>query len=414
MTYYCIDCDKLFYAGRKARDQHCQATGHASPAFECDSCSDCFEDEYDRRQHMNLEQHWRLNAPTCQLCGDKAVTQAEIREHEIESHFHCADCNRQFMNANNLRMHLNSKLHRVSAVKCPFCRATCNTATGLSHHLERGSCPRVPMDRSKLYRYIKNRDHRSIITNKELAWHGEKTYAINPTAAWNPWSKAFECYLCHKLHTTLFGLKKHLESPRHQQTLSCAYYSPHSRYQGSSGSRVPNQSNAREHGQNHSSVPGHQSGATCPFCPAQFNAASGVIHHLEQGACPNAPLNRDPHPQQVRRQDPPGSMGNRLIIWKETVTYQATALAFNARYGRYQCSRCGDTFRQLSSLNQHLASPRHQQDIYHCPNRGCHRVSTTLAGMINHLESGSCGFLRFDAFQYGIRGSFSSGVWIAF
>ncbi|KNB07529.1 hypothetical protein FOXG_08658 [Fusarium oxysporum f. sp. lycopersici 4287] len=28
----------------------------------------------------------------------------EIREHEIERHFHCADCNRQFMNTNNLRM----------------------------------------------------------------------------------------------------------------------------------------------------------------------------------------------------------------------------------------------------------------------------------------------------------------------
>ncbi|KAF5677847.1 hypothetical protein FDENT_9144 [Fusarium denticulatum] len=161
-------------------------------------------------------------------------------------------------------------------------------------------------------------------------------------------------------------------------------------------------------------MPGNQRGVTCPFCPAQFNAASGVIHHLEQGACPNAPLNRDPLHQQARHQDHHGPISNRLIVWKETVTYQATALAFNIRYGRYQCSLCGDTFRQLSSLNQYLASPRHQQEIYHCPNRGCHRVFTTLAGVVNHLESESCGFLRFDAFQYGIRGSFSSGVWIAF
>ncbi|KAJ0149749.1 hypothetical protein HZ326_7729 [Fusarium oxysporum f. sp. albedinis] len=125
----------------------------------------------------------------------------EIREHEIERHFHCADCNRQCMNANNLRMHLNPKLHRVSAVKCPYCRVTCNTATGLSHHLERGSYPRIPMDRNKLYYYIKNRDHRNLITNKGIAWY------------------AFECYLCHKLHMTLTALKKHLESPRHQQSL---------------------------------------------------------------------------------------------------------------------------------------------------------------------------------------------------
>ncbi|EWG45080.1 hypothetical protein FVEG_06014 [Fusarium verticillioides 7600] len=267
------------------------------------------------------------------------------------------------------------------------------------------------MDRRKLYRYIKNRDRRSIITNRELAWHGEKTYVINPTAAWNPWSKALECYLCHKLHTTLFGLKKHLESPRHQQSLyhcvkrSCgkefktlAALINHLESESCRIMRFQQQSNAIQQGQNHSSVPGYQRDFTCPFFPAQLNAASGVIHHLEQAACPNAPLNRDPHPQQVRHQDPPGSMSNRLIIWKETVTYQATALAFNARYGRYQCSLCGDTFRQLSSLNQHLASPRHQQDLYHCPNRGCHRVSTTLAGVINHLERGSRGFLRFDAF----------------
>ncbi|KLP03606.1 uncharacterized protein FFB20_15136 [Fusarium fujikuroi] len=393
MTYYCTDCDKLFYAGRKARDQHCQVTGHASPVFECDSCSDCFEDEYDRHQHMNLEQHWHRNAPECQLCGDIAVTQAEIREHEIEQHFHCADCNRQFMNANCLRMHLNSKLHRVSAVKCPFCGATCNTATGLSHHLEQGSCPRVPMDRNKLYRYIKNRDHRSLTTNKELAWYGEKTYTINPAAAWNPWSKAFECYLCHKLHMTLTGLKKHLESPRHQQSLyhcvkrscgkefktlaalinhlerfSCSYYHG-SRYadyhQQFSGSHIPTQlSNPmRQRGQHYYSVPG----VTCPFCSARYSSASGVVHHLEQGACPNVPLNRGTLRQEARGRDPNAAIYNRVLVWRQTVYYQATADVYNTHYGQYECYFCGALFRQLSSLNQHLASPRHQQELYYWP-----------------------------------------------
>ncbi|SCV56417.1 uncharacterized protein FFB14_14616 [Fusarium fujikuroi] len=393
MTYYCTECDKLFYAGRKARDQHCQVTEHASSAFECDSCSDCLEDEYDRHQHINLEQHWHRNAPECQLCGDRAATQAEIREHEIEQHFHCADCNRQFMNANCLRMHLNSKLHRVSAVKCPFCGATCNTATGLSHHLERGSCPRVPMDRNKLYRYIKNRDHRSLTTNKELAWYGEKTYTINPAAAWNPWSKAFECYLCHKLHMTLTGLKKHLESPRHQQSLyhcmkrscgkefktlaalinhlerfSCSYYHG-SRYadyhQQFSGSHIPTQRSnpMRQRGQHYYSVPG----VTCPFCSARYSSASGVVHHLEQGACPNVPLNRGTLRQEARGRDPNAAIYNRVLVWRQTVYYQATADVYNTHYGQYECYFCGALFRQLSSLNQHLASPRHQQELYYWP-----------------------------------------------
>ncbi|CVK88494.1 uncharacterized protein FPRN_02294 [Fusarium proliferatum] len=368
MAYYCTDCEKLFYAGRKARDQHYQVTGHASSAFERDSCSDYFEDEYDRHQHMNLEQHWHRNAPECQFCGDRAVAQAEIREHEIEQHFHRADCNRQSMNANCLRMHLNSKLHRVSAVKCPFCRATCNTATGLSHHLERGSCPCVPMDRNKLYRYIKNRDHRSLITNKELAWHGEKTYTINPTAAWNPWSKAFECYLCYKLHMTLTGLKKHLESLRHQQRFSCSYYHG-SRYadyhQHFSGLHIPTQqSNPMiQRGQHCYSVPG----VACPFCSARYSSASGVVHHLEQGACPNVPLNRGTLRQEARGRDPNAAIYNRVLVWRQTVYYQATADVYNTHYGQYECYFCGALFKQLSSLNQHLASPHHQQELYYWP-----------------------------------------------
>nr|CEG04407.1 unnamed protein product [Fusarium clavum] len=103
MTYYCSDCDKLFFAGRTARDQHCQATGHALPAFECDSCSDCFDDEYDRCEHMNLEQHWAENAPECTICLFHAVTEEEVVRHEVEEHNYCADCKRTFMNLNCIR-----------------------------------------------------------------------------------------------------------------------------------------------------------------------------------------------------------------------------------------------------------------------------------------------------------------------
>lgn len=103
MIYDCADCDKLFYTGRIARDQHCQATGHAPPQFECDTCNFCFDDEYDRCDHMNLEMHWGRGAPECRFCFVRAVTDAEIKEHESTSHKYCADCDRQFMNLNNIQ-----------------------------------------------------------------------------------------------------------------------------------------------------------------------------------------------------------------------------------------------------------------------------------------------------------------------
>ncbi|WXC65157.1 hypothetical protein SNK03_010965 [Fusarium graminearum] len=219
MTYYCPDCDRHFHSGRKARDQHCLATGHALPQFDCDTCSFCFDDEYDRCEHMNLEMHWAHNVLECRMCYLRAVSKDEISKHEIELHNYCADCERQFSNLNCIRQHLNGKIHRVSTVNCPFCKAKCGTATGLSCHLERGSCPRVPMNRKKLYKYVRNRDPAGVIVNKRLEWHGERTYEINPRLAWNHWAKTYECYLCHKLHSSLHGLKLHLESPKHQQKL---------------------------------------------------------------------------------------------------------------------------------------------------------------------------------------------------
>ncbi|KAH7222257.1 hypothetical protein BKA60DRAFT_539338 [Fusarium oxysporum] len=172
---------------------------------------------------------------------------------------------------------------------------------------------------------------------------------------------------------------------------------------------------ARRHqGMSYSGVSTYQKGVSCPFCKAYYQAASGVVHHLERGCCPNAPLDRDTLYQEVRRRDPNGFVCNKLLEWHGTVSYHATSVAFNSRYGQYECYFCGDLFRQLSSLNQHLASPRHQQELYHCPNRKCLKEFTTLAGMVNHLESESCRFLRFGAVQNGIRGSFSSDRLIAF
>ncbi|KAF5624906.1 hypothetical protein F52700_9281 [Fusarium sp. NRRL 52700] len=139
-----------------------------------------------------------------------------------------------------------------------------------------------------------------------------------------------------------------------------------------------------------------------------------MIQHLEQGACPSAPLDVDTLYEEVRRRDPYGSICNRLPEWQGTVPYRTTALAFNTQYGKYECYFCGDLFRGLWSLNQHLASPRHQQKLYHCPNGECYKEFTTLAGMVDHLESESCQFLPFGAVLNCIQGFFIWGHYIWF
>ncbi|ROW13248.1 hypothetical protein VPNG_04825 [Cytospora leucostoma] len=251
--YECGSCDREFPAGLHARENHCRSTGHARPRFECDSCCRWFNSEKARWQHMSDTNHF---AYECSQCNETYPTTEEVTEHEIDDHYYCADCDRFFMNRNNIRMHLNSSVHRGSSTICPLCKTSFTTASGIVHHLERGACPRTGIrDRNDLYELVRSKDPKGIISKKLIGWHDEPTYKATKRA-WN--GNGYECYFCHK------------------------------------------------------------------------------------------------------------------------------------------------QFGQLAGLNQHLQSPVHQQALYHCPNRNCGKDFTTLAATINHLESETCGFMRFDKVQRGI------------
>ena len=103
--------------------------------------------------------------------------------------------------------------------------------------------------------------------------------------------------------------------------------------------------------------------------------------------------------EAIQRRDPKGILAKRFLTWKQDVKYEATELAYNYNEEAYECYLCKRLFQSLASLNQHLSSPVHQQDLYHCPNSKCKKNFTTLAGVINHLESEACNFMRFDAVQ---------------
>ena len=139
----------------------------------------------------------------------------------------------------------------------------------------------------------------------------------------------------------------------------------------------------------------------CPFCKTTFVTASGVIHHLESSACPKAPsLNRETILRMVQRSDPQGIIANKMIEGPQQtdVRYQVTSRAFNGTH--WECYICHKRFNASSSLNMHLNSPAHQQKVYHCPNRkNCSKEFVTLAGLFNHLESESCGAMRFERVQ---------------
>ncbi|KAI1654374.1 hypothetical protein F4813DRAFT_392880 [Daldinia decipiens] len=137
----------------------------------------------------------------------------------------------------------------------------------------------------------------------------------------------------------------------------------------------------------------------CPFCQNAYTSATGLAHHLEGGACPKAPfLNRDEVYKLVRTKDPGSLISKKLLGWNGSPKYEATYESWNGY--AFECYLCHRKFSSLNSLNQHLSSPTHQQNLYHCPSRlFCGREFVSLAALMNHLESESCGYTRFENVQ---------------
>lgn len=153
------------------------------------------------------------------------------------------------------------------------------------------------------------------------------------------------------------------------------------------------------------------SNITCPFCKRCFTTATGVAHHLETGSCPNArAVDRDTILNAVRRRDPHHLITKKLLTYPSSTSssIEATAALYNEYRGCYECYLCHKGFGSLSGLNQHVRSPVHKQNAYHCPGRACGREFKALAGLFNHLESETCGAVRFEAMQRNV-GSFLSG-----
>lgn len=105
--FECGDCGKAFAAGFQARENHCRSTGHLAPRFECDSCDVYFRTDTARCQHMDAKGHWcdqEDEVFECHICPYLYNEEDDCREHEVNNHYYCADCDRSFQNLNNIKM----------------------------------------------------------------------------------------------------------------------------------------------------------------------------------------------------------------------------------------------------------------------------------------------------------------------
>ena len=102
----------------------------------------------------------------------------------------------------------------------------------------------------------------------------------------------------------------------------------------------------------------------CPWCTLKFTNLTGVCHHLESGNCPSN-INCGKINAYCRQVDRDHIFTNKQIEWYDSNDQRASAIATEASWDGdwYRCYLYGKGFSRLRALNQHLASPAHQQNF---------------------------------------------------
>lgn len=128
----------------------------------------------------------------------------------------------------------------------------------------------------------------------------------------------------------------------------------------------------------------------CAFgCAETFISHSAMLLHLEQGRCASgatrAELNRSIAAMDrghvivkpaARRIEPP-------TRWLVTDAMQDSYSLL------WHCYLCNKTTRTRQQMQAHLDSPAHDDKLFRCPS-GCGKETSTLSGMMQHVESQAC------------------------
>lgn len=230
LTFKCDGCTRRFDTW-KACKQHMTAIDHWIWPYECETCSTRAITYREIEKHMREEGHYSYPYG-CETCRSAFRSENARDLHQQQyghyKHLHCRDCGRYFKSANNLNQHMRSRIHQGVNVTCPFCRTGFTTASGVSHHLETGSCPSARgLNRENIYRELRRRDPNGAITGRLLEYPTERSLSASwdPVSAWNG-HDGYECYLCHRVFSAPQGLRQHITSAVHATRL---YHCPNSR-----------------------------------------------------------------------------------------------------------------------------------------------------------------------------------------
>lgn len=355
----------------------------------CDVCHTTFTTKQAAKQHKKDTKHC-----VCPHCNKIASTSIALKNHDDARHCHrCPQCSSTFTNKSLLNNHQRSQRHCY----CGDCDKAFGTARGLEDHMQSSrhstefrccDCDREFYSAKALDQHLEDRVHHQPPTREKRGRNGLDSTKSN--------ASKWACSKCPRTFDTEGALAQHLTSPAHRPLGKLACFA----------------------------------GAACP---KKFQSPSAVLHHLESGACPSG-IDGDKMRALITRYDTDRLITRQLPddgrILMETGSHENSALtrtpsslslssapdgcltpisgSLSDWYGllsqspTHRCPFCPPKrrpFRDAKALQQHIASPAHNEPLFSCPvmlfddghggSNGVRRFKT-VGGLAQHLESGAC------------------------
>ena len=279
---------------------------------------------------------------------------------------YCYECDRYFNTISALQQHMSNSINHPWY--CPTHHADFDTRVGLKEH------------------WVQSLDH-DYCQHCDIHFEDEEDLHIHFD------ENHYWCSSCNKFFINQKGLEEHYrQSPRHHYCVPCKRH-------------FVSASNLAAHLNSSIHTPKNY---MCPAkgCGLKFVSQSAVVLHLEAGTCKSG-IDRAKLNKFVRENDRNNLVTDpsRLLTggnMDRDVKYYATDAAWDGY--AYECYLCYGTYRSLAALNQHLASPRHQEKIYICRWDSCKTRFTTLSALCQHIESERCGISKFGPARRAMDG----------
>ncbi|KAI0791146.1 hypothetical protein C8Q75DRAFT_891022 [Abortiporus biennis] len=151
-------------------------------------------------------------------------------------------------------------------------------------------------------------------------------------------------------------------------------------------------------------------------CGTMFVSEAGLALHWESGTC-NSGVTREALDSAAMHEDSQNIVTIRTHqLSNHQMPHSSPELDESWNGNAYECPHCPREFIPVRALIAHVTSTAHQQRIYKCPPTydlgGCSRKFKTFSGLLQHVDSGTCGVLKIETKRYilsladglGVRG----------